>query len=190
MSDQSLSKIKQERLGLLFLILPAVIIIIALFGLAFLPEIKAINPSFERVLRGLMVIMMIVAFQLFIPFIFLGIGYLYRAKKDLKVYDKRSGKGIDSGVPSEILGWNWGAAGLGVFWGLYHRVWSSVLMLIPIIGLVWWIPLGLYGSEWAWKKNRWESLQAFKNSQNKWRPWGIFLMITKFVIVSIGFYYS
>lgn len=48
-------------------------------------------------------------------------------------FDDRSGKGAWSEVPPEILGWNWGAAGLTWIWGVSNSVWISLLVLLPIV---------------------------------------------------------
>jgi len=88
-------------------------------------------------------------------------------------WDERSGKGEASVVPSEIQGWNWGAAGLTWIWGIYHSVWISLAVFIPFVSFFLWIILGLKGNEWAWRKTKWASVEQFKISQNKWKPWGI-----------------
>lgn len=39
------------------------------------------------------------------------------------------------------------------------------------------IVLGIKGNEWAWRNNKWESVEQFISSQNKWKPWGIIFFI-------------
>lgn len=108
------------------------------------------------------------------------IGIIYLRKKELAKgtkWDERSGKGENSTIPSEIRKWNWGAAGLNWIWGVYHSVWISLLMFIPLINIFMIIVLGIKGNEWAWRKNKWESVEEFVSSQNKWKPWGIAFLI-------------
>ncbi len=109
-------------------------------------------------------------------FIGVPIGIFYLRKKvlaDTAIYDKRSGKGDGSLIPDEVKGWNWGAFGLPVIWGLYHGVWISLLSFIPIFGIAFNIYLGLEGNELAWKKNKWVSTEQFRKFQGKWMIWGI-----------------
>jgi len=89
------------------------------------------------------------------------------------VVEKISGQGKSSAVPTEVQGWNWGAFLLTWIWGIKHRVWISLLMIVPIANIVVWILLGLKGSQWAWQSRRWESVSAFKRSQRKWAIGGV-----------------
>ena len=112
------------------------------------------------------------------------LGIVLMKKKELATnasYDQKSGKGTTSEVPQEIRKWNWGAAGLGLIWGIYHGVWISllgiVLSSIPLVNLGWWVLMGMKGSQWAWASNRWESVEQFEASQRNWKPWGIVFFI-------------
>mgnify|MGYP001607344398 CR=1 FL=1 len=104
-------------------------------------------------------------------------------KKELVsgAYDERSGRGKDSIIPPEIKGWNWGAFGVTLIWGIYYGAWAVLwgflLGLIPIIGILWWVYVGIKGNEWAWRKNKWQSVEQFITAQNKWKPWGIAFFI-------------
>ncbi|HRY36548.1 MAG TPA: hypothetical protein P5230_01540 [Candidatus Magasanikbacteria bacterium] len=99
-------------------------------------------------------------------------------------FDNRSGKGKDSTIPEEIKGWNWGAAGLFWIWGASNRVWISLLSFVPIINFVFWIYLGMKGSELAWRAKKWESVAKFNEIQNEWKPWGVlFFMSIIFILV-------
>lgn len=93
------------------------------------------------------------------------------------VFDERSGKGKDSVIPDEIKGWNWGAFGLSIIWGVYYGawpvLWGMLLGGIPVLGILWFVFVGMKGNEWAWRKNKWESMEKFKASQEKWKVWGI-----------------
>lgn len=129
----------------------------------------------------------------------LGIFYLKKADSIITAYDKRSGNCTfilprDSGeseIPKEIKGWNWGAAGLSIIWCLCHKIWFPIFILIlitiyvPILGLLWSIVIGAMGNKWAWEKNKWESVKHFKDTQNKWRPWGGIIFGIK-LLMTIG----
>lgn len=110
------------------------------------------------------------AFTVAIPLLF------RRKLKEGVAYDIRSGKGAQSEIPDEIRGWHWGAAGLSTIWGSYHGVWMFLIGLIPFVSLVWWIVMGLKGSEWAWRKRRWISVEQFQDSKRRWMPWGLAFM--------------
>ena len=62
-------------------------------------------------------------------------------------------------------------------WGVYHSVWISLLVFIPLVNIVMIIVLGIKGSEWVWRKNKWESVGKVVSSQNTWKPWGIIFFI-------------
>lgn len=98
-------------------------------------------------------------------------------------FDKRSGLGENSIIPEEIKKWNWGAAILSPFWGIYFRVWYFLLILVPFVGMIWWIVLGLKGNEWAWRKNKWESVEKFKEAQKGWNKWGVIMLVAPFIII-------
>ncbi len=92
-------------------------------------------------------------------------------------FDPRSGKGSQSEMPAEIKGWNWGAAGLTWIWGVTHSVWIALLVFIPFVNIVMIILLGMKGNEWAWRAERWVSVDYFKKEQEKWKVWGIIFFI-------------
>ncbi len=104
-------------------------------------------------------------------------------KKELVsgTFDERSGRGKDSIIPPEIKGWNWGAFGVTLIWGIYYGawmvLWGFLLGLIPLVGILWKVYVGMKGNEWAWRKNKWQSVEQFMAVQNKWKPWGIVFFI-------------
>lgn len=173
---------RNKKIGILWLIGPwaGLILILIFFGivkaLLGLGETQTMLISIINVILGLLGLICVAGIIIGIP---LGIHYLKKEEKQdvNKKFDQRSGKGKDSVVPLEIKGWNWGAAGLTFIWGAWHRVWISLLMFIPFLGFIWWIVLGIKGNEWAWRKNKWESVEQFKVSQRKWKPWGIVFLI-------------
>lgn len=101
-----------------------------------------------------------------------------------------SGMGPDSPVPPEIKGWNWGAFLLTWIWGLGNNVWISLLALLSIIPYVGWIGglvmsiiLGLHGSEWAWQRKKWDSIEHFNQVQRKWMWWGIASLAASILLI-------
>jgi len=78
--------------------------------------------------------------------------------------------------------WNWGAFFLTFVWGIFNRVWWSLLMFLPVPFIQIIIPfvLGAKGNRSAWKKGNYSSLEDFKNVQKKWAwagfIWGIVLI--------------
>jgi hypothetical protein len=79
-----------------------------------------------------------------------------------------SGQGSNALVPQEIQGWNWGAFLFSWIWGIGNNVWLALLALIPYVGFVMAIVLGIKGNEWAWKSKRWDSIEHFKKTQGTW----------------------
>ena len=84
----------------------------------------------------------------------------------------------------QVGGWNWGAFLLSWIWRIGNNVWISLLALIPYVGFVMAIVLGIKGNEWAWQKKKWDSIEHFKRTQSSWSKWaiGIYLSI---VLLSI-----
>ncbi|MFA4831301.1 MAG: hypothetical protein WC618_03980 [Patescibacteria group bacterium] len=101
------------------------------------------------------------------------------------IFDERSGPdGI--GVPDEIRGWNWAAAFLSIYWGIYFNVWLVFLSFIPIVNYFVWLWFGFKGNEMAWRAQGWPSVSEFKRVQNKWRPWGILVAGLGIAVILIG----
>ncbi len=181
---------KNKKIGLFLLIGPFVgliatlvifgIISFALNSAGATTESPSVVSAIIRVILGFVGIVCVIGILVGIP-----LGIIYLNKKEIVTgmkYDERSGKGEASVVPEEIKGWNWGAAGLTWIWGVYHGVWISLLILIPLVNIIILIILGLKGSEWAWKKQQWESVEKFVISQNKWKPWGILFFVLGILI--------
>jgi serine/threonine protein kinase len=78
-------------------------------------------------------------------------------------------------VPDEIKGWNWGAFMLPWLWPVSNKVWIGLISLLPQVGLIMAIALGVKGNEWAWKSRRWRSIEHFKAHQRGWAIAGILL---------------
>ena len=94
-----------------------------------------------------------------------------------------SGTGRDAVVPPEVDRWNWGAFLLSWIWGLGNRVYISLLSLIPLVGVVMAFVLGAKGSEWAWRKKTWPSVERFKAVQRQWAVAGL---IVWGVLIALG----
>jgi hypothetical protein len=128
-----------------------------------------------RVLGGLLGTISMLGFMFGVPIgiVLLGISNRLFAGAS----DPRSAQGSVAPVPSEIRGWNWGAAGLGWLWGVSHNVWISLMSFVPVVGIFMWIILGIKGNEWAWQSAPWQSVEQFKAAQDKWKIWGILIVV-------------
>lgn len=84
-----------------------------------------------------------------------------------------------------IRGWNWAAFLLTWVWGVPHRVWVSLLALIPVINIIIAIYLGLKGNEIAWRQNRYLSVQEYKDSQRLWLRWSLIVCIATIIFILI-----
>jgi hypothetical protein len=97
--------------------------------------------------------------------------------------ENTSGQGEAAEVPREIIQWNWGAFFLNWIWGIRNKTYIAFLCIIPVIGFVLMIVLGMRGNEWAWQNKRWESVEQFQQEQKIWSKWGIRLA---YVILFFG----
>ncbi len=159
---------KNTRTGLWLIFTPlAVTALLAIVSFAFKESVFA-----SVVMMGLTM------FSFFVFICLAGVGAVLLFVKEPApgvTFDPRSG--VAGGeVPAEIKGWNWGAAFLGVIWGVYHGVWISLLSFVPILNFVWWIVMGLRGNEWAWQKRKWVSPEQFKASQWGWNRMGMVML--------------
>lgn len=87
-----------------------------------------------------------------------------------------SGLGKLYPVPPEIPGWSWGAFFLNWIWAAGNRTWTGLLALVPYVGVIVCIVLGVKGREWAWQNKRWESVEHFNRVQRRWSIWGVCLL--------------
>ena len=141
--------------------------------------------SIISVVLGLLGLICIIGVMFGVP-----IGIVFLLKKELVngvKYNDSSGKKGNLVIPDEIRGWNWGAAGLTWIWGIYHGVWFSLFMFIPLVNVVMIFLLGAKGNEWAWKASKWKSIEEFNASQKKWKPWGIvfFVVIMSMIVINM-----
>lgn len=180
--------------GMLWLYVPFLLFVLSMFGFAmsglYLSESTNLH---DETLEQLLIFGLIVMLGLFIS---IPIG-IYKCLKYLKYsnidqssdFDERSGRGEHSEIPDEIKGWNWGAAGTNIVWGLSNNVYIALLYMLPYVGFIMIFVLGAKGNEWAWKQNQWESPQKFLEVQNMWKNWGIafFILMLVFSLPGIVF---
>jgi len=97
-------------------------------------------------------------------------------KKDGEHLLNNSGMDEDF-VPEGVKGWSFGAFLLNWIWAIMNNTWIGLLCLIPVIGFVMAIILGIKGREWAWRNRRWQNFQHFDRVQKKWSFWGVVIFI-------------
>ena len=74
-----------------------------------------------------------------------------QAAYDEKAGGNTSGLGKLYPTPPEISGWSWGAFFLNWIWAIGNRTWIGLLALVPYVGFIMCIALGVKGREWAWQ---------------------------------------
>ena len=94
-----------------------------------------------------------------------------------KSKENNSGQGKVDVFPQGVKGWSWGAFFMNWIWAIGNKTWIGLLALIPYIGFIVAIVLGIYGRKWAWQNKRWESVEHFQRVQRKWSFWGVFLVV-------------
>ena len=82
----------------------------------------------------------------------------------------------DAAVPDGVKGWSWGAFLLNWIWAIFNGTWIGLLALVPFIGFVMAIVLGIKGREWAWKNKKWDSVEHFNRVQRLWSIWALCLL--------------
>jgi len=75
-------------------------------------------------------------------------------------------------MPNELRCWNWGAFCLSWIWGIGNKSYLTLWAMIPYFNFVWVFVCGAKGNEWAWKNQKWESIEQFNIHQKKWAMWG------------------
>ena len=96
--------------------------------------------------------------------------------------ENTSGQGTVAVVPDEIRGWNWGAFLLNWIWSIGNKSYIGLLSLVPYVGIIMVIILGVKGNEWAWQNRQWESVEQFKEVQKIWTKWGVIILIIGIVL--------
>lgn len=80
-------------------------------------------------------------------------------------------------IPDGVKGWSWGAFLLSWIWAIGNRTWIGLLAIIPYIGFIVAIYLGIKGRELAWKNKQWDSLEHFNRVQRKWTIWSLVIIV-------------
>jgi hypothetical protein len=101
--------------------------------------------------------------------------------------ENTSGQGDSAVVPQEIIRWNWGAFFLSWIWGIRNKTYIAFLTVIPVVGFLMMIVLGMRGNEWAWQNRRWESVEQFQLEQQIWSKWGIRIAKIFLFLAILGF---
>jgi len=101
--------------------------------------------------------------------------------------ENTSGQGETAVVPQEIIRWNWGAFFLSWIWGIRNKTYIAFLSVIPVVGFVMMIVLGMRGNEWAWQNKRWESVEQFQHEQKIWSTLGIRLAKIILFLAILGY---
>jgi prepilin-type processing-associated H-X9-DG protein len=94
----------------------------------------------------------------------------------------------DAVLPPEIRGFNWGGLFLSWIWAIGNSTWIGLLGLIPCIGFIMRLVLGIGGNQMAWRARRWDSVAHFQKTQKTWGIVGavIFLGSNLFMIPLLG----
>ncbi len=101
---------------------------------------------------------------------------------DLSVSSNTSGLGKGHPIPEGVTGWSWGAFVLSWIWALGNRTWIGLIALIPYIGFIMAIVLGVKGKQWAWQNKKWESVEHFQKVQRRWSIVGFII----FMVMILG----
>lgn len=91
--------------------------------------------------------------------------------------ENNSGEGKGIVAPPGVKGWSWGAFLLNWIWALFNKTWIGLLCLVPYIGWIMSIYLGIKGRELAWQNKRWDDLDHFNRVQRKWSVWALVLVL-------------
>lgn len=92
-------------------------------------------------------------------------------------YENNSGMGRGVVLPPGVAGWSWGAFLWNWLWAIFNKTWIGLLALIPYVGLIVAIYLGVKGRELAWCNKRWESVEHFNRVQRSWSMWGAIIIL-------------
>jgi hypothetical protein len=84
-----------------------------------------------------------------------------------------SGGGSSIVLPPGIAGWSWGAFMWNWIWAVFNKTWIGLLGLVPFLGILIRIYLGVKGRELAWRNKRWDSIEHFNRVQRSWSVWGL-----------------
>ena len=91
--------------------------------------------------------------------------------------DNNSGGGSGTVPPQGIKGWSWGAFLLNWIWSGFNRTYVGLLALVPYVGFLMSISLGIKGRELAWQNKRWDSVEHFNSVQRRWSIAGLIVVV-------------
>ena len=117
-----------------------------------------------------------------------------------------SGQGSKAPVPKLAANkFNWGAFFLTWIWGLYHKKYLTliVLLILPVtillhkftpqldvkvlscLGFFFSLYFGIKGNTWAWQGRHYDSINQFHASQRKWAIWGLIITFVLPIAITI-----
>ncbi|WP_374355780.1 hypothetical protein [Chitinimonas sp.] len=91
--------------------------------------------------------------------------------------ENNSGGGKGTVPPPGVAGWGWGPFLWNWIWAIGNKTWIGLLCLIPYVGFVVSIYLGIKGRELAWQNKRWDSVEHFNRVQRKWTIWWLIIFV-------------
>jgi len=109
---------------------------------------------------------------------------VYQAPEAELTLDQENTSGLGKGhaIPDGVSGWSWGAFLLNWIWAIGNKSWIGLIALLPYVGFIMTIMLGIKGREWAWRNKRWESVEHFQRVQKKWSMWGLIIFLGALVL--------
>jgi hypothetical protein len=90
-----------------------------------------------------------------------------------KDVENTSGMGKDAVIPEGIKGWSWGAFMFNWIWAIGNKTWIGLFAILPYVGFIFAIILGIKGREWAWRNKRWDDIEHFQRVQRRWSLWSL-----------------
>lgn len=107
--------------------------------------------------------------------------------KDINVKKENNSGSEEVNIPEGVKGWSWGGFLWGWVWAIGNKTWIGLLALVPYIGLIMNIILGVHGREWAWKNKKWDSIEQFKRIQKNWViAWFVIGILPLIAILSVA----
>jgi hypothetical protein len=100
--------------------------------------------------------------------------------------ENNSGGGADITPPDGVKGWSWGAFCLSWIWAVSNKTWIGLLCLVPYVGILMALYLGIRGRELAWRNKRWDSVEQFNQVQKRWSFWGVVIVVGATLLGIIG----
>lgn len=83
--------------------------------------------------------------------------------------------------PRNLDSFNWGAFLLNWIWSIGHGVYWGLLSLIPYVGIIPAIILGVKGNREAWTKFN-GTAREFEEKEAEWTKWGVIVFVVTFVL--------